>query len=139
MARMAPVIVSANGKAFKVWTNPSRSELPEIGPLVRFTADNQIKKIYVWEFNSGHHGDVSIGLRLEDPYNSLDFLRGHAAKKDDGTYEMVGSDFLESFVGRMAGKEKVFLSNLLSQPWEWLDSYIRVTGWLHSFGARLSL
>ena len=136
---MEPVVVSANGKTFKVWTNPCRSELPEIGPLVRFTADNQIKKIYVWEFNSGHHGDVSIGLKLEDPYNSLDFLRGHAAKKDDGTYEMVGSDFLESFVGRLAGKEKVFLSNLLSQPWDWLDSYILVTGWLHSFRERLSL
>ena len=136
---MEPVVVSPNGKTFIVWTNPSRSELPEIGPLVRFTADNRIKKIYVWEFNSGHHGDVSIGLKLEDPYNSLNFLRGHAAKKDDGTYEMVGSDFLESFVGRLAGKEKVFLSNLLSQSWDWVDSYIRVTGWLHSFGARLSL
>ena len=136
---MQPTVVSVNGRTFKVWTNPSFLELSEIGPLVRFTADNQIKKIYVWEFNSGHHGDVSIGLRLEDPYNSLDFLRGHAAKKDDGTYEMVGSDFLESFVGRLAGKEKVFLSNLLSRPWDWLDSYIRVTGWLHSFGARLSL
>ena len=136
---MQPTVVSVNGKTFKVWTNPSCSELPEIGPLVRFTADNQIKKIYVWEFNSGHHGDVSIGLKLEDPYNSLDFLRGHAAKKDDGTYEMVGSDFLESYVGRLAGKEKVFLTNLLNQPWDWVDSYIWVTGWLHSFGARLSL
>ena len=136
---MQPTVVSVNGRTFKVWTNPSCSELPEIGPLLRFTADNQIKKIYVWEFNSGHHGDVSIGLKLEDPYNSLNFLRGHAARKDDGTYEMVGSDFLESFVGRLAGKEKVFLTNFLNQSWDWVDSYIRVTGWLHSFGERLSL
>ena len=136
---MQPTVVSVNGRTFKVWTNPSCSELPQVGPLLRFTADNQIKKIYVWEFNSGHHGDVSIGLKLEDPYNSLNFLRGHAAKKDDGTYEMVGSDFLESFVGRLAGKEKVLLTNLLNQSWDWVDNYIRVTGWLHSFGARLSL
>jgi hypothetical protein len=52
---------------------------------------------------------------------------------------MVGSDFLESFVGRLAGKEKVFLSNLLNQSWDWVDSYILVTAWLNSFGARLSL
>jgi len=136
---MQPTVVSVNGRTFKVWTNPSCSELSKIGPLLRFTADNKTKNIYVWEFNSGHHGDVSIGLKLEHPYNSLNFLRGHAAKEDDGTYEMVGSDFLDSFVGRLAGKEKVFLSNLLSQPWDWVDSYIRVTGWLHSFGARLSL
>jgi hypothetical protein len=51
----------------------------------------------------------------------------------NGTREMVGSDFLESFVGRMAGKEKVFLSNLLNQPWDWMDSYIRVqAGFIHS-------
>jgi hypothetical protein len=136
---MQPTVVSVNGRTFKVWTNPSCSELSEIGPLVRFTADNKTQNIYVWEFNSGHHGDVSIGLKLEDPYNSLNFLRGHAARKDDGTYEMVGSDFLESFVGRLAGKEKVFLSNLLNQPWDWVDGYIRLTGWLHSFGERLSL
>ncbi len=134
---MQPTVVTVNGRPFEVWTNPSFLELSEIGPLVRFTADNKTQNIYVWEFNSGHHGDVSIGLKLEDPYNSLNFLRGHAARKDDGTYEMVGSDFLESFVGRLAGKEKVFLTNFLNQPWDWVDSYICVTGWLHSFGERL--
>jgi hypothetical protein len=133
---MQPTVVTVNGRPFEVLTNPSFLELSEIGPLVRFTADNKTQNIYVWEFNSGHHGDVSIGLKLEDPYNSLNFLRGHAARKDDGTYDMVGSDFLESFVGRLAGKEKVFLTNFLNQPWDWVDSYIRVTGWLHSFGER---
>jgi hypothetical protein len=32
----------------------------------------------------------------------------------DHLYEMVGPDFLNSFVRKMAGKEKVFLNNLLN-------------------------
>ncbi|MHB8204307.1 MAG: hypothetical protein ACYDHG_11480 [Desulfomonilaceae bacterium] len=130
---MEPIRVRSNGKTFKVWTNPSHSELTQIGSLVRFTADNKTKNFYVWEFNSGRHGNVSVGLKLDDPFDSLDFLKGHAGKNDKGTYQMIGSDFLQSFVGRLAGKEKVFLSNLLNQSWDWVDSYIRVTGWLHSF------
>jgi hypothetical protein len=37
-----------------------------------------------------------------------------AEKQNNGTYEMVGSDFLNSFVRKMAGKERGFLSNLLN-------------------------
>ena len=71
-----PITVSNNQKYFQVFTNPSFSELLEIGPLVRFTADNKTKNVYVWDFNSGHHADVSIGLKLDDPFNSLKFLKG---------------------------------------------------------------
>jgi hypothetical protein len=72
----------------------------------------------------GRHGDVSTGLKLEDPYNTLDFLRGHAQRNQDGIYQMIGSDFLQSFVGRLAGKDRVFLTNLLNHRWDWVDSYI---------------
>ncbi len=134
---MDPILVCANDRTFNVWTNPSFSQLEEIGSLVRFTADNKTRNVYVWDFSSGHHGDVSIGLRLEDPYNSLEFLRGHAERKNNGTYQMIGSDFLQSFVGRLVGKEKVFLSNLSNQERDWVDDYIQVTDWLHSFRERI--
>jgi hypothetical protein len=54
----------------------------------------------------------------------------------DGTYEMVGSDFLQSFVGKLTAQDKIFLANLLNQSWDWVDSYIQVTGWLRSFRER---
>ena len=57
-----PISVSANGKSFLLFTNPSFSELSRIGSLVGFTADNKAKNVYVWDFNWGHHGNVSIGL-----------------------------------------------------------------------------
>jgi hypothetical protein len=68
-----PVLVTANGKSFQVHTNPSSSELLKIGPLVRFTANRKDRNVYVWNFNSGHHGDVSIALKLDDTFDSLDF------------------------------------------------------------------
>jgi len=134
-----PVLVSANAKSFRVYTNPSLPELSEIGSLVRFTANTKDKNVYVWDFNSGHHGDVSIALNLDDSFNSLDFLKGHAERNDGGSYGMVGSDSLESFVGKMTGKEKVFLRNLLNQDWGWIDDYIKVSGWIGSFSKRLGL
>ena len=134
-----PITVSNNQKSFQVYTNPTLSELLKIGPLVRFTADCKTKNVYVWEFNSGHHADVSIGFKLDDPFNSVDFIKGHAIKIDNSSYEMQGSDFLPSFVGRLTGKERVFLSNLLNQKWDWIDGCIKVTKWMSSFRERLGL
>ena len=76
---------------------------------------------------------MSIGLKLEDTFDSLDFLKGAAEKQDNETYEMVGSDFLQSFVGKLINKEKIFLSNLRNQNWNWVNDYIKVTGRLRSF------
>ncbi len=63
----------------------------------------------------------------------MDFLKGHAIKIDNSTYEMLGSDLLQSFVGRLISKEKIFLGNLLNQKWDWVEDYIKVTGWVESF------
>jgi hypothetical protein len=132
-------VISSAGRSFQVYTNPSPTKLLEIGPLVRFTSDDKAQKLYVWDFNSGHHADVSIGLKFEDTFDSIDFLKGHAGRNDVGTYAMVGSDFLQSFFGTLAGKEKVFLRNLLNQDWNWVDDYIKVTGWIDSFMKRVGL
>lgn len=134
-----PISICTDQKSFQVYTNPSFSELSEIGPLVRFTADNKTKNVYVWDFNSGNHADVSIGLKLDDSVNSLDFLKGAAEKQDNETYEMVDSDFLQFFVGKLINKEKIFLSNLLNQNWNWVNDYIKVTGRLRSFRWLLGL
>jgi len=97
------------------------------------------KVIYIWNFYEGFHAHVSIGLKFSEKFSSLDFLRGHAGKNDNGTYEMAGSDFLNSFVGKMTGKEKVFLTTLLNQNWDWIDDYIQAAGWIDSFRTKLRL
>ena len=52
---------------------------------------------------------------------------------------MSGSDFLQSFVGRMTGSERLFLSNLLNQDWDWVNRYIEITDWLSRLKERLGL
>ena len=134
-----PLLISSGDKPFHVFTNPSVPELLQIGHLVRFTADNKTKKVYIWDYYDGFHAHVSVGMKFSENFDSLDFLKGHAEKKDNGTYEMVGSDFLNSFVGKMTGKEKVFLNNLLNQEWDWVDDFIKVTGWMNSYRDRLGI
>ena len=135
-----PITLFTNQKSFQVYTNPSFSELSEIGPLVRFTANNANKTVYVWNYYDGYHTHTSVGLKFLETFSSLDFLRGHAEKKDnDETYKMVGCDFLTSFFGKMTNKDRIFLNNLLNQNWDWVDNYIKITGWMNSYRERLRL
>ncbi len=134
-----PILVSIADKPFHVFTNPSFSELSNIGPLLRFIANNGNKVIYVWNFDDGFHSHVSIGLKFSENFSSSDLLRGHAEKNDNGTYEMVGSNFLDSFFEKRTNKEKIFLNNLLNQDWAWVDDYIKITGWMSSYRERLGL
>jgi len=131
--------INTNGKAFDVWMNPEREEFAHIGEVVRFTADLTTHSLYVWHFSAGHHADVSVGMTLGDSAGSILFLKGAATKTGDGTYVMSGSDFLQSFEGRMTGSERLFLSKLFAQDWDWVDRYIEVTEWLHRCRERLSV
>jgi len=76
-------------------------------------------------------------MGLGDSAGSTLFLKGAATKTGDGAYVMSGSDFLQSFVGRMTGVERKFLSNLLNQGWDWVNRYIEVTEWLNRCRERL--
>ena len=132
-------LVNANGKSVEVWMNPERTEFSRIGEVARFTADLSTHTLYVWDFSAGHHADVSVGMRLGDSAGSILFLKGAATRTGDGIYVMSGSDFLQSFVGRMTGAERLFLSNLLNQDWDWVNRYIEVSEWLHHCRERLGL
>ncbi len=67
------------------------------------------------------------------------FLKGEATRTGDGIYVMSGSDFLQSFVKRMTGSERLFLSNLLNQDWDGVNRYIEVSEWLHRCRERLGV
>ncbi len=130
--------INVNGKSFDVWMNPDAHDFSQIGEVVRFTADLTTHSLYVWNSSAGHHADVSVGMTLGDSAGSILFLKG-AATKTGEIYVMSGSDFLQSFVGRMAGAERVFLGKLFNQDWGWVDRYIEVTEWLHCCRERLGV
>lgn len=62
---------------------------------------------------------------------------GAVIKTTDGTYVMSGSDFLQSFAGRMTRAERMFLGDLFDQDWTWVDRYIEVTERLRHSRERL--
>jgi hypothetical protein len=101
---------------------------------IRFTADRTTQTIYVWDYSSAMHTDMSMYLGLRDPYSSPDFLKGAAKRANDELYRMAESHFLQSFKrNRLPREERVILKNLLNQDWSWLDRYVDVTGWLEDY------
>ena len=134
-----PMSVSLDDKPFPVFTNPTFPELSRIGHKIRFIANNGNKVIYVWNFNDGFHTQLALALKLTENFSPSDLLRGHAEKKDNGTYEMVGSNLLDSFLEKMTKRDRVLLDDLMNQDWSWVDDYIKITGWMSSFRESLAL
>lgn len=111
---------------FFVVVNPVRDDFSLMGDVVRFTADNRTKTVYAWPFNSGHHSDVSRGLKLKDSYSCPEVLRG-AAQKEGSRYEFVASDFFASFRKNPGEDDRRFLIQMLAKDWSWVNEYIVVT------------
>lgn len=132
-------IVSAKGIPLTVWLNPCRSDLEFMPELIRFTAYYRTQDFYAWDFRLGYHSDVSVALRLQDSFNSADFLKGHAKRNGKGSYEMVGSDFLQSFERKSTGADRALLIELLEKDWTWLSTFICEMKWLELFGQRFSI
>ncbi len=129
-----PVLVHINGKKFLVWTNPVPSDFSSMPERVRFTADRTTLSVYVWDYSSAMHTDMSMYLGLHDPYSSPDFLKGAAQKGADGLYRMLESHFLQSFKrNRLPREERVILEDLLREDWSWVNEYMEVTGWLEAY------
>ena len=132
-------IMSSVGKPLTVWVNPCSNDLEVMPELIRFTADYQTKNIYAWDFTLGHHSDVSVAFGLHDTFGSSDFLKGHARLNHKGLYEMVGSDFLESFKRKVPAADRAVLLELLQKDWTWLSGFMSELKWLDSFRPRFSL
>ena len=123
-------IKNSLNESFTVVIDPKRDDADLLGEVTRFTADGRSKTIYMWPFSSGHHGDVSIGLKLKDFYSCSDVLRGAAVRKN-GEYRFVASDFLSSFRKNPGEEDRRFLRKLFDNNWSWVDAYIEVTPQLH--------
>lgn len=120
-----------------MWLNPCSADLELMPEMIRFTADYDNRNIYIWGFALGYHSDVSVALKLEDSFNSSDFLKGHARRNEQGRYVMIGSDFLESFTRKVTAADRALLVDLMHKDWTWLSTLVDVDHWLESFQKRL--
>lgn len=128
--------IESNNKHVRIWTNPTL-DLQTLPSLVRFTADNLTQSVYVWDFNRAFHSEISISLGLNDRLDSFNFLKGHAKLNQDGKFVMVGSDYLQSFVGKMVNGDRTFLKGLLNQDWGWVENYVQVGEWVDGYKDRV--
>lgn len=101
------------GVSFEVFINPSQKELREFD-AVRFIANNETKKVYVWGAHYEIHAVIweKLGFSSSNIYNSKDVLSGTTIKKG-GKHETKYSDAMKK--------------HHLSVDWEWVNKYIDVT------------
>lgn len=131
---------SIDGKQFPLWTNPDASDLKKAPELVRFTVDSTCGKVYVWDYTCAMHTDMSMYLRLNDPYSSPNFLKGASKRGPDRKYHMVESHFLQAFKrSHLTNEERNILKNLLEKDWTWVDPFMGVTEWLESYRKAMGL
>lgn len=126
---------NALNQEFLIVSNPTLENVSLLGQHIRFTADNRTRTVYAWPFISGHHADVSIGLKLKDSYSCPDVFRG-AALMENGTYRFVASDFLSSFKKYPGGDDREFLVEMISIDWSWADQYIMVSTFISDLRRR---
>ena len=120
---------NAMNEEFLIVVNPSMDDISVLGPNIRFTADNRTRTVYAWGFSSGHHADVSIGLKLKDSYSCPDVFRG-AAVLVKGAYRFSDSDFLSSFRKYPGEDDRRFLIQMVSIDWSWVNEYIIITPYI---------
>jgi hypothetical protein len=120
---------NAMNEEFLIVVNPTMDDISILGPHIRFTADNRTRTVYAWQFSSGHHADVSIGLKLKDSYSCPDVFRG-AAVMVEGAYRFADSDFLSSFRKYPGEDDRRFLIQMVSIDWSWVNEYIIVTPYI---------
>ena len=121
------IVRNAGNEDFVVVLNPTGDDGYFLGKYIRFTADARTRTVYAWSFSAGHHGDVSIGLKLKDSYACPDVFRGAAFLKN-GMYRFSGSDFLSSFCKNPGKEDRRFLRRLFKKDWSWVDPYVRLSG-----------
>ena len=129
---------NAMNEEFLIVVNPSMDDISVLGPNIRFTADNRTRTVYAWRFSSGHHADVSIGLKLKDSYSCPDVFRGAAVLRK-GAYRFADSDFLSSFRKYPGEDDRRFLIQMVSIDWSWVDESIRLSPYLADLEQRFDL
>ena len=140
---------NVRGESIEVFINPSRKERRDLNvEFIRFFADDDNKKVYVWKGFSAVHGEMMWHLSLNgkdrsyppasgsrvDPFYS-NLLVGIAQPMGGGSIEMIDSIPIHRFLDYLRPedrdeKETKTFRNLMSKDWRWLDKYIDASKYL---------
>ena len=121
-----------------IFENPDSSDIKELyqsdkSHQVRFLADKDKKKVWVWSINHALHGEVS---RVTGVYNSFNkivpvgIFSGYGYIQGGKTV-MENSDTLDLMLRVVKAdkrkemkSERDYLTDLLSDNWTWLSRYV---------------
>lgn len=99
----------------EVFINPTQKELREIGDTIRFLADANQERVYVWDSDILHR-QAEMGL-FGHQATKPGILLG-VAKRNGSKYEMTGSD-------QLIYQRKI--TTIFEYDWTWADRYIVIT------------
>jgi hypothetical protein len=149
-------VIPGYGNYIPVFVNPTRSELLQASQnksknksnwFIRFSADAEQEKLYVWSGYLAAHMDARDQLDLKCNGHSLEqrcsrIFEGIAEKEGSG-FRVTSSHCLEAFGevveerGSKAEKASLFLEDALNQDWSWVDKYIDLSSYIDKEFPRL--
>jgi len=125
------------GKIIEVFVNPTKSEFRDAagnasfdairGKYVRFFADIENRKVYIWDPEAIH---IDVWKQIGDgrSYSSTTLLSG-AAQMKGGKWKMIDSD--EGVRGN--------LWDYSVEDWEWANKWINVTDYMQDIKEKFNL
>jgi len=127
-----------SGKYTEVFVNPSKSEMFELGGIVRFTALDNKKKVYVWKAILSLHYDIERaipGLNAMS-WKTEDYIFAGEAGRQDNYFTVYNSDQIRNLI-----RNNIELARkILKKDWSWLKKYyIDPTDWLKKYRKRYLL
>jgi hypothetical protein len=101
------------GHHTEVFVNPTRKELLEIGDAIRFIADAEVQKIYVWNSDYAFHSVAKkeLGINKYEPH----ILPGIAVDKGSGFVSIESVSDQE--------RDLDYVSRCLTFDWTWTKKY----------------
>ena len=113
--------------SFEIFINPTKSEMKSIkASYLRFVADSDNKKVYVWD------GDASIHIGVWERFKSMnkgrDFLKVSRSKDAlFGICELIGSNWVMTSSDELESRPRdEWDPEQLLQDFKWANKYINI-------------
>ena len=119
----------------EIFFNPDRKELRQCGEDVRFTADADRKKLYVWDAHFANHRDVNQKIYGGAHWLLMPLFTG-IARRNGSKYYVNESHELE--LGLQSQVGRVLLKEVLALDWSWVNKYMEINNFINHLKTRLS-
>jgi hypothetical protein len=111
-------------KYIEIFSNPTFSELRDIGEEVRFIADPKKKIVYAWHPDA-LHDDACPRLGYGSQWERKVLLPGLASQ--DGTQYIAHTSESLEFLNTRHEENREFAQTILKADWSWVNRYISIS------------